>query len=370
MLKQKTKIPEGWKEVLLSSVVNICTGKKDVNEGSLDGKYPFFSCSQKILKSDEYSFDAEAILLAGNGDFNIKYFQGKFEAYQRTYILTNKGNNNLKFLYFVLFSNIQNITKNNQGSTIKYIRIGDIENFKILLPPLSIQNKIAEILETVDEEIEKVEKIVEKSEKIKIGIMNKVFKNKNKTIILKHACLKIIGGGTPRRSEESYWGGKIPWVTVKDLTEKTYLVDAQECITEKGLKESVSNLIPKNNIITSTRMGIGRFYINTVDLAINQDLKALIINQEKFDIDYLYWQLKFLGKFLESKGVGSTVKGIKLNVLENLKITNPDLNEQKIASTALSAYQNKIYNYINIKRELIQLKKGLMADLLNGKKII
>ena len=86
MKKQTNK--HNWPTVELGDVCEIKTGKKDVNEGNPNGQYPFFTCAQNHTYSDEFSFDTEAILIAGNGDIGtVNYFKGKFEAYQRTYVL-------------------------------------------------------------------------------------------------------------------------------------------------------------------------------------------------------------------------------------------------------------------------------------------
>ena len=79
----------------------VITGKKDANVAK-GGKYPFFSCSQNISYTDNYSFDNKAILLAGNGDFNVKIYDGKFEAYQRTYVLIPNNDEQFGYLYYAI----------------------------------------------------------------------------------------------------------------------------------------------------------------------------------------------------------------------------------------------------------------------------
>ena len=136
-----------WKKKPLGDICVIKTGNKDVNQGSEGGKYPFFTCAQKIYKIDNYVFDGEAILIAGNGFFNVKYYNGKFDAYQRTYVLmsfTEFGKYVFRYIQFKL----DDITSDNRGSTIRYIRIGDLSNYKIPLPPtIEEQRKIVEQLE-------------------------------------------------------------------------------------------------------------------------------------------------------------------------------------------------------------------------------
>ena len=83
----KKEIPEGWEVLKVKDLLNVITGKQDSNFATINGAYKFFTCSSEILNCDEYAFEGKAVLLAGNGDFNVKHYQGKFNAYQRTYII-------------------------------------------------------------------------------------------------------------------------------------------------------------------------------------------------------------------------------------------------------------------------------------------
>jgi len=92
-------VPEGWKQISLEQVAPILTGKKDANFSTEDGQYPFFTCAQAPLQAPSYSFDCDAVILAGNGDFNVKLYRGQFEAYQRTYVLSPNSKELLYLLY-------------------------------------------------------------------------------------------------------------------------------------------------------------------------------------------------------------------------------------------------------------------------------
>lgn len=155
----------------------------------------------------------------------------------------------------------------------------------------------------------------------------------------------IVGGGTPSKRNDDYWdGGTIPWASVKDMPEGKYrLKDTEDHITEEGLKNSSSNLIPKGTVITSTRMGLGRSFINEVDIAINQDLKALFPNG-KLHNEFLLWWLASKANELESIGTGTTVKGIRLEQLRALNVNLPDLPIQKKIASILSAFDDLIEN--------------------------
>lgn len=130
----KREIPAGW---VVRSVKDLCpikTGKKDANFATENGKYAFFTCSSKIYKCDEYEFEGKAILLAGNGDLGIKFYKGKFNAYQRTYVLIPYCETHYSLLFMAIRDKIQRLKSGSRGSIIKFITIGDIEDIKIAIP--------------------------------------------------------------------------------------------------------------------------------------------------------------------------------------------------------------------------------------------
>lgn len=174
----------------------------------------------------------------------------------------------------------------------------------------------------------------------------------------------IVGGGTPARDIEEYWKkGSIPWVTVKDLHQKLEISDSEERITEFGLKNSAANLISPQNIITPTRMSLGRFFINSVPITINQDLKALKPKKTIFPL-FLLWNLLQYGTKLEALGTGTTVKGITLPDLKNLQLPVPSFPEQQKIATILSTLDRTIEATKKLINKEKMVKKGLMADLL------
>jgi len=176
---------------------------------------------------------------------------------------------------------------------------------------------------------------------------------------------KIIGGGTPSRSNSEYWGSEIPWVTVKDFA--TFNPSStQEYITLKGLKSSSSNLIKKGTLITSTRMALGKAVIYDVDVSINQDLKA-IYTKNNITTDFLYCWFEFNSKNIEELGSGSTVMGLSLPELKKIQIPLPPLPEQKAIAQVLSDTDTLIQT---ITQKLIKkraIKQGAMQQLLTPK---
>ena len=147
-------IPQGWKKENLGSIAPILTGKKDANFGTEDGKYPFFTCSQEPIKAPSYSFDTSAVILAGNGDFNVKLYRGKFEAYQRTYVLSPNEEQYLYLLYYAVTDNMAKFIKGASGSTIKFLTKGMIENVSLFIPNRDILIQFNTFMESIQCKIE------------------------------------------------------------------------------------------------------------------------------------------------------------------------------------------------------------------------
>ena len=165
-----------WAVKRLGEICRITTGKKDVNEGNPDGQYPFFTCSRSHTYSDSYSFDTEAILIAGNGDVgNLHYFNGKFEAYQRTYILSDFSAN-VDYLWQQLNAYLaESLGLGKIGSSIPYIRKENIIGFSFHSPQDETeQTAIATILSDMDAEIAALEDKLAKARQLKQGMMQEL----------------------------------------------------------------------------------------------------------------------------------------------------------------------------------------------------
>ncbi len=118
----------------LKEFAPVITGKKDANIATEDGIYKFFTCSKDDFKTDCYSFDEEALVLAGNGDFNVKYYKGKFEAYQRTYVLVPNDHRIIGLLYNAIQYNMSEMAKGARGSVISFLTKDMVENVPFYAP--------------------------------------------------------------------------------------------------------------------------------------------------------------------------------------------------------------------------------------------
>jgi len=168
------RIPKGWRVGTLGEFFPIITGKKNANIALEKGTYPFFSCSQTISYTDDFSFDANAILVAGNGDFNVKSYNGKFEAYQRTYVLIPYDKSLVGFLYYAMKYFLNDITSGYRGSVIKFITKSNLQDYKLALPPSFSNIEVITTMQSILSSIAEIERQTQMLVKIRDSILPKL----------------------------------------------------------------------------------------------------------------------------------------------------------------------------------------------------
>lgn len=148
-----------WQPAKLGNIVSFKTGRLNSNAATPNGPYPFFTCSPTTLTTDSYSFDTECVLMAGNnasGVYTVKYFKGKFDAYQRTYVIRSLDDQCLlnRFLYYALRTKLEMLKSISTGAATKFLTLAILRDIEMAIPPLSTQHKIATILSAYDDLIE------------------------------------------------------------------------------------------------------------------------------------------------------------------------------------------------------------------------
>lgn len=221
-------IPDSWEWVKLGKICRVSTGKKDANFGNENGKYYFFTCAKEPIRCNSFSFEGESILIAGNGDIsNISYYDGQFEAYQRTYILQPYIEHS--YLYYLLFHIQSNWVKYNIdkmfGSAIPYIRLGNVQNYMVALPPLAEQERIVAKIEELMPLVEEYGKAEEQLTKL-----NAEFPDKLRKSILQQA---VQGKLTERDPDDEPASELIKRIK----TEKEALIKSGKIKKEKPLPE-------------------------------------------------------------------------------------------------------------------------------------
>ena len=322
--------------VKLGDLTHIRTGKLDANASSENGQYPFFTCSKEPLRIASYSYDCECVLVAGNGDLNVKYYDGKFDAYQRTYIIESADKRKLlvKYLYFFLDIYVEVLRTQSIGGVIKYIKLSNLTDALIPLPSIKRQAEIIECLEkcntlidTRQREIALIEQTI-KSRFIELFGDYDLTHPQESWVTIKEIGT-VVGGATPKTDHDEYWGGSHRWITPAELdADSGYIYDSVRKLTKAGVESCSLQEMPVGTVFLSSRAPIGKMAIAGNTFYCNQGFKNIIC-KEDITPRYLYTVLLLNVEYLNSLGRGATFKEISKGIVENIRIPVPAMELQK-----------------------------------------
>ena len=162
-----------WNDVFYTT-----TGKLDSNAMVPDGEYPFFTCAKEVFRIDKYAFDQEALLLAGNnaaGKYDVKHYKGKFNAYQRTYVLTLKKDWSYQLFRYQLEDKLTYLQEQSKGSNTRYITLKILGDLEFIVPPIELQNQFAAFVEQVDKSKVAVQKALDEAQTLFDSLMQEYF---------------------------------------------------------------------------------------------------------------------------------------------------------------------------------------------------
>lgn len=359
----------------LGDYVNIKTGKLDANAASDNGKYPFFTCAITPLKIDTYSYDCECVLVAGNGDLNVKYYSGKFDAYQRTYIIESKNKNNLslRYLYYFLEQYVETLRKESIGGVIKYIKLGNLTEAVIPLPPLEEQHRIVSLLDKVSDLITKRRAQLDKLDLlIKARFVEMFGDCKTNPKGWKTCCLEDIAevGSSKRVFVEELKEDGIPFYrgTEVGALAEGLTITPELFITEEHYKElcDMSGKPQKGDLLMPSICPDGRIWlVDTDDPFYFKDGRVLWVHgiSDKFDPVFLLYTLKDrIMTDYSSIASGTTFAELKIFALKKCEIFNVPIELQRSFSSFI---QNTSRSKLTIQQSLDKLeilKKALMQQ--------
>ena len=382
-----------WKIYKLGDIAKFQTGKLNSNAAVENGKYPFFTCSPNTLAIDNYAFDKEAILLAGNnaeGNFSIKYYKGKFNAYQRTYIIEADNDIcDIKFLFYALKLCLHQFKLMSQGTSTKFLTTVILNNFEISLPPLEEQRRIAGILDAIDDKIENNRRIntnleLQAQALYKQWFVDFEFPNEE---------------GKPYKSS----GGKmvdselgpIPegWCvgTLSDLADvtmgqspngKSFNENGDGIVfyqgrTEFGVRYPSIRLYTTEptryaepmSVLLSVRAPVGDINIATQRCCIGRGVAS--IKSKTDDNAYMYCCLKELRLQLDQyNGEGTVFGSINRKELEGLSLCVPKEDVITLFNNSILGMDKQMLNLFQQTQNLTNLRDTLLPKLMNGEIII
>lgn len=269
------------------------------------------------------------------------------------------------------------------GSTFKEISRSTMKNLQIPLPPLPEQQKIAEILSTVDKAIEKVKEATHKTQRLKQGLMQRLLTRgighrdfkmteigripKNWYVAKIENLGNVITGKTPPTSNKKYWNGTIPFITPVDMTEDKFVKQTQRKITNEGAQKA-GFILPENTVlVVCIGSTIGKTGLTSERCVVNQQINAIICNNN-LNSHYVFYALNRRAKLLKTFSGVAAVPIIKKSLFEKFRIPLPPLSEQQKIAEILSTVDQRVELLRQRKAKLERIKKGLMQGLLTGRK--
>lgn len=267
-----------------------------------------------------------------------------------------------------LFYALQDIVLKNRiaaratGTTVIGIKAAELKKVEIDLPPLQQQEKIADILSSLDDKIELNNKINENLERQATALFNN-FYDQAETEISFTDVIQILGGGTPKTGESGYWGGKIPFFTPKDIG-SPYTLNTEKTITEAGLARCNSRLYPINTVFVTARGTVGKVGMAGVPMAMNQSCYALVGKGIHQLLVYCY-TLKVIDR-LRHKASGAVFDAVTTKDFESEHIMRlPESIEKVFLCAAEPMYQAILNNSIE-NQQLAGLRDALLPKLISG----
>lgn len=381
----------------LPELCNITTGKLDANAAVENGIYPYFTCGEIPSRIDEYAFDTDAILLAGNnaqGNFHVSRYNGKFNAYQRTYVLTAKENCNLDYIYYSLKLALIQLKNRSQGSQTKFLTMPILNDISI---NTSLnQLKIATVLSTLDNKIALNHRINAKLEAMAKRLYDywfvqfdypdkngKPYKTSGGKMVWNEVLKREIPEGWEVKRlgdicnfrnginyNKNVFGDKnYKIVNVRNITASSFFLNQNE-FDEIYLQSKFADnyLIPENSILIarSGTPGATRIIMNVEN---NVIFCGFIICMENFAPNlkfYFTYFLKKLENTSATKTGGSILQNVSQDTLKRLSVILP-------SEEIIDAFNEKIlpiFNYQLIIQKKIQkltnLRDRLLLLLMNG----
>ena len=360
-------------------LVTFRTGKLDSNAAEESGRYPFFTCAQETYLINKYAFDTECVLLAGNnagGIFPLKFYRGKFNAYQRTYIIESRDSRclNIKYFYFFLRPLLKAFEQQAIGATTKFLTLKILNNIQVALPDVESQKKISAILSAYDELIDNNQRRIALLEKMAEEIYRewfvrmrfpgheKVKKIKGVPEGWRSSCLGNVAKFTMGQSPSSEFYNEVGDGLPFHQGVGTYGMRFPRIVTycsEDGRRAQ------KGDILFSVRAPVGRLNIADREMIIGRGLAS--VRHKKEHNSYMYYLLKSAFKDEDIIGNGSIFNSVGKDELAKFPIFEPEPNLVEKFDTMIARMDEQIMMIMQATECLKSSRDLLLPRLISGK---
>lgn len=328
-------------KIKIGDITKIRTGKLDANAADENGQYPFFTCSKEPLKINTYSYDCECVLVAGNGDLNVKYYNGKFDAYQRTYIIEDDSDGLLfmPYLYFFMESYIDELRKQSIGGVIKYIKLKNLTDALIELPSIEVQRKIVNIISKSKEIVRKKENEFELLDELVRARFVEMFGDPVtnpkgwETTSIGDECYYIKDGPHKSLPDIGRDNGGHPFISVRNIVNGYIDFSDARYISDEDYYDSIKKCHPeKGDMLYSKGGTTGIAKLIDIDEPFANWVHVAVLKFDKFRLNGIFFENMLNGDYCYSQSQRLT-KGIAnrdlvLSAMAQIKLYCPPLELQ------------------------------------------
>lgn len=335
------------------------------------GQYPYYGASGVIDMVDGYLFNGEYLLVAEDGE-NLRsrktpiafMAKGKFWVNNHAHIVQGNSKSDTRFLMYALHST--DISGYLTGSTIPKLTQDNLNRIPIYAPTLPEQRAIVGILGALDDKIEVNRRMNATLE----GMARAVFREMTSDVEEQGSILEfadLLGGGTPKTSEPSYWDGDIEWVSAKDVgnVEGIFLLNTEKKITQDGVDNSSTKLLPEKTTIVTARGTVGAHCILGKPMTMNQSNYGLKAKKGIGDY-FVYFTLSEMIGQLKQQSYGTIFDTITTKIFQNVQCAQPTHEVIQKIEDQITPMMEAILNNQKESRTLASLRDSLLPRLMRG----
>lgn len=370
-------------EIRLGEYVKIKTGKLDANASEENGIYPFFTCAKVISRINKYAFDCECVLVAGNGELNVKYYEGKFNVYQRTYVIEviDKNVISTKFLFYFLDKYVEKLREGSIGGVIKYIKMNHLTDIKFPLLDIVTQNKIVAILDKANALVRKRQQVIflldELLNSSYLDLFGDSLLNPKQWSLEKiNAICDVQSGLTLSQSKRKSYPLKIPYLRVGNVFRGR--VDLSEIKTLRATENELERTkLKKGDILIVEGHGnvneIGRaaiWDINNIEMVHQNHLIRLRINTSKVLFSYLVYFLNSQGGIYKMRSISNSTSGlntISTGKVKEIDVPIPSIELQESFVSQVKAIQSQQAKINKSSLDIEMLYNAILQRAFSGK---
>ncbi|HCH2964262.1 TPA: restriction endonuclease subunit S [Vibrio parahaemolyticus] len=370
-------VPNDWNYKRLGVVAELQRGFDLPAAKRRDGSVPIISSGGLSGYHNEAKVSAPGIVTGRYGSIGDVFFiEEDFWPLNTSLWVKNFHGNDPKYLYYLLTS--FDFKKFSDKTGVPGVNRNDLHAVKVGVPPLPEQRKIARTLSTWDKAITTTEKLIETSKQQKKALMQQLLTGKKRLVNPETGKVfegeweelkvsqfgKVVTGNTPPKNDDSNYGSDISWATAEDFKGK-YVGNTRVKLTKSGA--SKARIVPKGSVLVTCIASIGKNAIARESITTNQQINAVIVNDEHCN-EFFYYQIEFNKHKLNAWAGTTAVPILNKSSFEKIPLSAPSKNEQQKIASVLTAADKEI-ELLEVKlTHFKQEKKALMQQLMTGKR--